>query len=469
MMSHNNKNYLLICGIIIFLMMPLKDLLAQQQKTSGIPFHVAAYDTAAYAFSVDSLLQWQAKDTLPGERYIGFKEFLAAVAAHNLDYAVQKYNISIAQAEITVAKLYPDPSLSAGWTKDISSVPANQKFGDVWNVGASETILLGNKINARRNVAEQNENVSAAQTEDFFRSLRAAAAQAYIAALIADSTYKADVRTYQNLAELVRINESRVEAGDLGKIDLVQSRVDAIQARGAVLQADAARRQAFISLGQLMGESSSSIIYRPIGNISFPSESFNLDSLIQHAKTIRPDVIAARYAVKSARFSLNLANAERVPDVTVGAGYSYTGTSTNQVAPFPGEKSLNLNVSIPLPISDIFNKGTLQVAELSYKQAQKTLAVTELKAETEVRSAYVQYQLAKQQFLQYSRDLLTDAKNVRNARLYSYVAGNASLLEVLTAENTLASVYLAYYGTVSNYINSLIILEEASGVWDIEL
>ncbi len=449
-------------------MMPHK-VLSAGQKLNAALYHGTASDSADYKYSLDSLLQWKANDTLPGERYIGFKKFLAEVAAHNLDYAVQKYNISIAQAEITVSKLYPDPSLSVAWTKDISSVPSNQKFGDVWNVGASETILLGNKINARRNVAEENENISEAQTEDFFRSLRATAAQAYIAALIADSTYMADVRTYQNLAELVRINERRVKAGDLGKIDLVQSRVDAIQARGVVLQADASRQQAFISLGQLMGKSSSKILYRPIGNISFPSESFNLDSLIEQAKKTRPDVIAARYAVESARLNLNLAGAERWPDLTVGAVYSYTGTSTNQVAPFPGEKSLNLNISLPIPFSDIFNRGTLQVAELSYEQAQKSLEVTELKAATDVRLAYVQYQLAKQQFLQYSRDLITDANNVSNARLYSFVAGNASLLDVLTAENTLASVYLAYYGALSNYVNTIIVLEKASGVWDIEL
>jgi cobalt-zinc-cadmium efflux system outer membrane protein len=438
------------------------------QKQMGNEHTFTTVDSISHIHALDSLLQWRASDTLPDERFIGFREFLAAVVANNLDYAVQKYNVSIAEAQVTIAKLCPDPSPSIGYTKDISNVPASQKFGDVWSVGASETILLGGKVGARSGVAEQNESLAEAQTEDFFRNLCAAAAQAYIASVIADSTYEADVRSYENLAELARINERRVDAGDLGKVDLTQSRVDAIQARGAVLQADAARRQAFIQLGQLMGSRSLDTLYRPAGNLSFTVRSFDLDTLIDRAKASRTDIIAARRALESARLSVNLANAERWPDVTVGAAYTYTGPSANQVAPFPSEKTLSLTLSIPLPLSDVVNQGTLQIAEFTCQQAQESLSAAELKAGTEVRQAYAQYQLAREQYEQYSSQLLADAKNVRDARLYSYKAGSASLLDVLAAENTLANVYLAYYSALSSYANAVIALEQAAGIWDIE-
>jgi len=432
------------------------------------PKSAAMADSLARARALDSLLQWRASDSLPHAHPIGFPEFLAAVAANNLDYAVQKYSISIAQAQITVAKLYPDPSFSLGYTKDISSVPPDQKFGDVWSVGASETILLGGKIGARNSVAEQNMSTAQAQTEDFFRNLRATAAQAYITALIADSNYKTNERTYENLVELSRINAERVGAGDLGNVDLMQSRVDAIQARGAVLQANATRLQAFIQLGQLMGRHNSDTLYRPMGTLSFPTHAFNLDTLITQAKATRSDVIAARRALESARLSVDLAHAERWPDLTLSAGYALTGSSTNSVAPFPGEKVIDFGISIPLPLSDVVNKGTIEEAEFTYEQAQKSLQVAELKAETDVRQAYAQYQLAEEQYRQYSGELLADAVKVREARLYSYKAGSASLLDVLTAENTLASVYLSYYTAFSGYATALVALEQAAGIWDVE-
>ncbi|HZV12063.1 MAG TPA: TolC family protein, partial [Candidatus Kapabacteria bacterium] len=248
----------------------------------------------------------------------------------------------------------------------------------------------------------------------------------------------------------------------------MQSRVDAIQARGAVLQANAARLQAYIQLGQLMGRHNADTMYRPTGTLSLPAHSFNLDTLIAKAKATRADVIAARYALESARLGVDLARAERWPDLTVGAGYALTGSSTNSVAPFPGEKVIDLGVSIPLPLSDVVNQGTIESAEFTYEQAQQSLQAAELKAETDVRQGYAQYQLAKEQYEQYSGELLTDAMNVRAARLYSYKAGSASLLDVLTAENTLASVYLAYYAALSGYANALVGLEQAAGIWDIE-
>ncbi|MFI5253015.1 MAG: TolC family protein [Bacteroidota bacterium] len=457
-----------IIGVLLSGVMSSHILFAQQGKSDITLNPKATGDSLARTRALDSLLQLPSPGTMLKSHPVGYREFLATVAESNLDFAVQKYNISIAQAQITVAKLYPDPSLSAGVTKDITNVPSDQRLGNVWNLGASETILLGGKIGARSNVAEENASAAQAQAEDFFRNLRGTATQGYINALIADSTYKANERTYLNLAELTQVNEHRVDAGDLGKVDLLQSRVDAIQARGVLLQADAARRQAFIQLGQLMGRHNSDTLYRPMGNLTFPARSFILDTLISRAKESRSDVIAARRALASARFSVDLAHAERWPDLTVGAGYTYTGESVNNVAPFPGQKVLGFNISIPLPLSNVLNQGSIQVAEFTYEQAQKSLEVAELKAETDVRQGYSQFQLAEQQYAQYSTDLLADAEKVRAARLYSFKAGSASLLDVLTAENTLANVYLAYYNALSGYANAFVGLEQAAGIWDIE-
>ena len=181
---------------------------------------------------------------------------------------------------------------------------------------------------------------------------------------------------------------------------------------------------------------------------------------------------AARRALESARLSVDLAHAERWPDLTVGAGYTLSllpsSNSINDEAPFPGQKELGINLSIPLMLSNVYNKGTIQVAEFTYEQAKKSLEVAELQAETDVQQGYAQFQLAEQQYAQSSTDMLADAEKVREARLYSYKAGSASLLDVLAAENTLASVYLAYYGAIAGYANALVGMEQAVGMWDIE-
>jgi cobalt-zinc-cadmium efflux system outer membrane protein len=426
-------------------------------------------DSIVRSRALDSLLQWHAVDTALHARPITYREFLQTVIANNLDYAVQKYNISIAQAQILVAKVYPDPSVSVGLSKDITTgfSTADSLGGNTYSVSASQTILLGGKIGAGVHVAEENKSVAEAQTEEFFWTLRANATQAYEAADIADSNYAANLRTYRNLAQLAQVNEHRVGAGDLGKVDFIQSRVDAIQARGAVLQADAARRAAFIALSQLMGRRNSDTLYRPARSLVLPKHTFNLDTLIARAKENRSDLIAARHQSESARLGIDLAHALRWPDLTVGLGYTtIAGTPVNP-GPFAFQKLLGVNLSIPIPIAAGINHGSLDAAQSTFEQTQYSVASVELAVETSVRQAYSQYQLALEQYEQYSADMLSDAKKVRDARLYSYKAGSASLLDVLTAENTLAAVNLAYYNALSGYANALISLEQTTEIWDI--
>ncbi len=103
-------------------------------------------DSTIRSRALDSLVQWHAFDTLNAER-ISYQDFIAGVLANNLDYAVQKYNISIAQAEIEVAKIYPDPAISAAFSKDITSgLPSGSQGGNVLSFGAAQTILLGGKL-----------------------------------------------------------------------------------------------------------------------------------------------------------------------------------------------------------------------------------------------------------------------------------------------------------------------------------
>ena len=51
---------------------------------------------------------------------LAFDAFLAEVAQNNLEYAAQRYNVSIAQAQIVQAKVFPNPVLGASGSTDIS-------------------------------------------------------------------------------------------------------------------------------------------------------------------------------------------------------------------------------------------------------------------------------------------------------------------------------------------------------------
>ena len=68
---------------------------------------------------------------------LSFEAFLAEVAQNNLEYAAQRYNVSIAQAQIARAKVFPNPTLAAGSSRDISG----QNMPSSLSLGITQTFL----------------------------------------------------------------------------------------------------------------------------------------------------------------------------------------------------------------------------------------------------------------------------------------------------------------------------------------
>jgi outer membrane protein, heavy metal efflux system len=364
---------------------------------------------------------------------------------------------------LVVARVYPNPTFQAGYNGDVSG----QKQPSTWSAGLSQTILLGGKIAARTDVAQSGVNVASAQLADFFRNLRANAASAFIDGMTQLLNVERKRRSMETLDRLVQSNTERLRVGDIGEVDLVQSRVSALQARSDLAAAQSTLQQTLVGLAVLLGRQQQDGLWRPSGSLEIGPREFAVEDLAKQALASRSDVLAARSAVETARAQVVLVRSNRIPDVTVGLNSGYISRSTNPIDPSPIWKSLGLNFSIPIPLSNLVNQGDLQSALNSELQAKQMLAAAELKANTEVRSAYERYTLAVGAVSHYSTELLRDADRVLEAKLYSYNRGSASLLEVLEAQRANNDVYLAYYAALNEQAKALVALEQSAGIWDI--
>lgn len=133
----------------------------------------------------------------------------------------------------------------------------------------------------------------------------------------------------------------------------------------------------------------------------------------------------------------------------------------------PGFRAVYAGVTIPLSFSS-FNRGEVREARAFLDQSQIQLSQQRVIVSNEVHAAYdkaKQMQLKRELF---SESIVADAERVRDAILYSYQRGEASLLEVLEAQRTLNEVYTNYYDALSDYAESLITLSTASGQWLLE-
>lgn len=148
-----------------------------------------------------------------------FHEFLNQVGNKNLSYAAQKYNVSMSEAAIQTASMFPDPQLGL----DGSDNGINRQMGYTIGGNIGWTLEMGGKRKARIDLARNNSELSKIQLEDFFRNLRADAAFSYVDALKAKSLLDVQKDSYKNMDQLAKSDSIRYK---FGAISLVTSKQD---------------------------------------------------------------------------------------------------------------------------------------------------------------------------------------------------------------------------------------------------
>jgi outer membrane protein, heavy metal efflux system len=394
-----------------------------------------------------------------------FGGYMTLVLRNNLDLVAQRFNVPVAEAQIAVAKIFPDPTLTAGLASiDVSRVGAPTST----TVGVSETIELGGKRGARVATAEAGRAGAHADLEDFLRTLRANAAGAFIDALHARLVLERKQLTLASLQKLVHANEERRRAGDIGEVPVMQSRVEASRFRGEVADAAADVRNSDIGLALQMGRAGAASFVL-VGELGGPTRTFDVDKLIEQARTQRPDVVSKKQALAANKSRVSLARANRWIDLTLNLDLVHT-TAVNEINSFgdiPAYNTLGATLSLPLPFSHVY-RGELDAALAGESQADWSLRSAELKAESDVRQAFEKYDASVDRVNIYAGGVLTDADKVLDGTLYSYQRGAATLLEVLEAQRTDNEVHLAYFDALSDCAHALVALEQAAGVWDVQ-
>ena len=155
-----------------------------------------------------------------GARSYHVEPYLRDVARGNADLAAQRFNVSIAQAQVSIAKVFPDPVVTGG----LLQYDVTQQNPTASIVSISVPVQIAGQRGARIRVAEAGADAANADLEDFLRTLRASAANAFVESLHARLVLERRRQTLASLTKLVEANQERVSAGDIGDRELVQSR-----------------------------------------------------------------------------------------------------------------------------------------------------------------------------------------------------------------------------------------------------
>ncbi|MBN8420857.1 MAG: TolC family protein [Verrucomicrobia bacterium] len=393
---------------------------------------------------------------------IKLEDYLAKVAASNLGYASQRYNVTIAEAAIMASKVFQNPVLQIGNMRDVSN-SGNQKLPGYFNGYLNQTLELGGKRRERQLVARKNYAAVSSSLQSFLQNLRLDASAAYADAIATGRVASQLQRTSALLRDLLQAQQERQKAGDISDVDLLQTRVEVRQFEAELLNAQAVAANAELGLNAFLGPQFASTHWQPVGTLSVTPQSTDLFKLLSSAIRNRPDLVAMRHRRDAAGENIKLEKANRVPDLTVGVGWTNSTYSGNTTSPQPNYNMVGLQFSLPLPIWNR-NKAGIATAQAQASQSQLDLDAAEVQAGVEVRRALSLYDIARQRVELYQGGVLKDVDAALEKRVVSYKRGGSSLLELLDAQRKANEVWQSFYDAQSDHARAVIELHRAAGI-----
>ena len=405
----------------------------------------------------------------------------------NLAVLAARRGIDIARAQRIVASSMPPMQFAVGNTAlEVNETRAGgiarpRGLGPTNNIQTSLTMLVevGGKRTLRTRLAEENIGVAEALVLDAMRTQIYALRQNFIAALAARANLDVALANRASLDRTEALLRRRLRDGAIPEGDLLRFQASRVQFEGDVTNNAQAYAAAVAAVAVTLAADAADTAARPrlpqLGALAFevqgrftlvPELGIAREELAEAVQN-RPDVVAALRLASAAGVNVNLAEAARWRDISVSAGYGRTRLPQNlpDVSGNPAfaNNQLTLQFGIPLFTRRIV-EGNIGVATGQAAQADAQARAALLQARADFATAWSQVEQSRALLRLYTGGALGRAEAAYRSAEQAYLAGGASLLDVLDALRTLNATRLAANQARGAYLTALANLEQASGV-----
>jgi cobalt-zinc-cadmium efflux system outer membrane protein len=367
---------------------------------------------------------------------------------HNQSMRAQRLNVDQSKANEITAALKPNPVYTTT-NEDFPIFNPNQLIADnlrnnqEFLQSISYTFERGGKRQKRITVAQDTTDVVSKSVADFERQLKFQVAQAFVNVLLAKSSLEFSKDDLKDFSEVVSINKSRLDAGDISEADYLKIALQKLQLEQDVSAAELGLEQSKAVLRQLVGFETVAEDYDVLGELGHKKYVIGPDEIARQALLQRPDFLAAQSAVKLADDTVALAYGNRARDLTGEWEYKRNG-------PVNG---VGFGFSIDLPVHDR-NQGEIARSKVAARQAGESQSAARASVLTDVVNAYSGFKANDRIVSLYESGYLEQATQSRQISNYAYRKGATSLLDLLDAERSYRAVQLAYRQALSAYMLS---------------
>ena len=381
--------------------------------------------------------------------------------ANNVDLQAAILRVEEAKVMLTAAKLSYLPSINLAPQGTLSSFDKS-KPSQTYQlpVAASwEIDLFGKLLNAKR-----GQRAAYLQSQYSQQSVRSqiicGIANAYYSLLMLDRQVEITSQTVDIYKENVRTMEAMKIAGMTTEAAVAQIRAAYHQVQASLLDLQRQVTEAENSICILLAKAPQPVDRSTLDEQVMP-EQLTVGVPLQLLEN-RPDVKVAEMTLASAYYTTNQARSAFYPSITISGTAGWTNSAGTAIVN-PGKVILNAVASLAQPI---FNRGqliaNLKVSKAEEKIAQMNYQQTILEAGQEVSNALRLYDTQDKK-LEHDRQ---QVDQLDKAVIYTkalFQSGDATYLEILTAQQNLLSAQLTEVSDNMQRIQAVVSLYSALG------
>lgn len=382
------------------------------------------------------------------------QEWIKLGLEHNTDMNVAHLKVQESQAYLLAARRALLPGLSFSASGGGFPGTFSTQIGASWDAD-----IFGSLRNSKRKT-----EAALMQTEAYRQAVQtqlvATIANSYYMLLMLDEQLKISNRTLKTWEENIRAMEALKRAGKTNEAAVLQAKANKFSVEANVLTLEKEILSVENSFCALLGTVPMGIERGTLDAQTLPDRlcaGVPADLLSR-----RPDVKQAEMTLAQCFYDTNIARAAFYPSLTLSGALGWT-TGNGGIVLDPGSLITNLIGSIAQPI---FNRGALKAkklaAESKYKQALYEFRQSLLDAGVEVNNAISLWKTAKRRVEIDKKQIVSLQAAVWNTQLLMK-HGNASYLEVLTAQKNLLQVELGEVSDRFDEFQSVINLYHALG------
>ena len=403
---------------------------------------------------------------------VTLQDALQRARKNNPEYraALTEYGLAREDRVQSRAGLLPSVNYNAGFVYTEGSGTATPRF--IANNGVHEYISQGNVHQAlslegvadyRRTLAA--EAVARARSEIAARGLVVTVVQAYYGFAVGQRRYANAQRASSEALHFLDISQKLEHGGEVAHSDVIKAQIQSNQQQRDLQEAELEMNRSRLELAVLIFPDFNQN-FNVVDDLQTPEPLPAFQEVEAAAANKNPELRAALAALQEAKQEVAVAWNGFLPSLNFDYFY---GIDANQFATRAPDGRHNLgyaaSATLQLPVWNWgANRSKLKQASLRQEQARVELSFTQRQLLAKMRTLYDEAQTARMEMesLGQSAELAADSSRLTTMR---YQAGEATVLEVVDAQNTLTQARNAFNDGQARFRVALANLQTLTGTF----